>query len=54
MYGKNAVHGNQAVMDELHREAQKKAMSYYGWDIDDFIRLFGKNYLEGGLKNGET
>lgn len=24
MYGKNAVHDNQAVMDELHREAQKK------------------------------
>lgn len=45
MYGKNAVHDNQAVMDELHREAQKKAMSYYGWDKDDFIRLFGKNYL---------
>ena len=28
--------------------AQIKAMQYYGWSIDDFRKLFGKNYLKGG------
>lgn len=45
MYGEKAVHDNQDTMDYIHRYAQEAAMKYYGWDKDDFIRLFGKNYL---------
>lgn len=45
MYGEKAVHDNQDTMDYIHRYAQKKAMEHYGWDRDDFIRIFGKNYL---------
>ena len=26
--------------------AQRVAMDTYGWSIDDFTRIFGKNYLE--------
>ena len=30
----------------LKQEAQRRAMEAYGWSIEDFIREFGKNYLE--------
>lgn len=26
---------------------QKKAMEHYGWTVEDFIKIFGRNYLEG-------
>ena len=30
----------------LKQEAQRRAMEAYGWSTEDFIREFGKNYLE--------
>lgn len=45
MYGERAVHDNKDTMDYIHQHAQKIAMKYYGWDREDFIRIFGKNYL---------
>ena len=39
------VHLNRTLDSKLKRFAQKKAMSYYEWSIDDFIRIFGRNYL---------
>lgn len=45
MYGEKAVHDNKDTMDYIHQYAQKIAMKYYGWDREDFIRIFGKNYL---------
>lgn len=39
------VHHNQETALRLKREAQKAAMAYYNWGIDDFIRIFGRNYL---------
>lgn len=41
----NGVHYNRAFDLELKRLGQKAAMDYYGWSIEDFIRIFGKNYL---------
>ena len=35
-----------AAMDELHRYGQRIAMEQFGWDIADFIREFGRNYLD--------
>lgn len=39
------VHFNRELDLELKRIGQKAAMEYYGWTIEDFIRIFGKNYL---------
>ena len=46
-YGPKAAHQNEQTMDELHRYGQKTAMEKFGWDIADFIREFGRNYLDG-------
>ena len=39
------AHYNADVMLYLHRYGQAKAMSEQGWDEDDFIAVFGRNYL---------
>ena len=39
------VHFNREFDLELKRLGQKAAMDYYGWNVEDFIRIFGKNYL---------
>lgn len=44
-YGENAVHRNAEVDLMLKQKAQRKAMKYYGWSVEDFIDIFGKNYL---------
>lgn len=45
IFGKDSAHGNSAVGNQLKAEAQQIAMNYYGWDIPEFIKLFGKNRL---------
>ena len=42
----NGVHHNAENMRILREKAQKIAMKKYGWSIEDFIRIFGKNYIE--------
>lgn len=44
-FGEKAVHRNAEVDRALKQKAQKKAMKVYGWSIEDFIEIFGKNYL---------
>lgn len=39
------VHFNKGLDNKLKRVAQKKAMQYYGWSVDDFIKIFGKSYI---------
>ena len=39
------AHANYKVRVELKRYAQATAMERYEWTIDDFRRIFGKNYL---------
>lgn len=41
----NGVHFNSMINLCLKANTQKKAMEYYGWDIDTFRSIFGKNYL---------
>ena len=41
----NGVHYNQATDTRLKQIGQKAAMDEYGWTIDDFREIFGKNYL---------
>ena len=45
IFGKNSVHQNGDVNKKLKAIAQKKAMEHYGWDVDTFRSIFGKNYL---------
>ena len=44
--GPQGVHNDAQKALALKRYAQHRAMEEYGWSKDDFIREFGKNYLE--------
>lgn len=46
IFGRNAVHHNAETMRLLRRWGQRKAMMEQGWTTGDFIREFGKDYLE--------
>lgn len=52
IFGKESVHQNAKVNNEIRAFAQKEAMKRYGWSIEDFIKIFGKNYLE--VENEKT
>lgn len=41
----NGVHHRKAYSDRLKVEGQSRAMDYYNLTTDEFIELFGKNYL---------
>lgn len=41
----NGVHKNAELNRWLRADVQKKAMKHYGWTTEDFIKLFGKNYI---------
>ena len=45
IFGNKSVHRNAAVDLALKRYVQKKAMKYYGWSKEQFVELFGRNYL---------
>jgi hypothetical protein len=45
IFGKDSVHQNPAVSNKLKAYAQKVAMQYYGWDVNTFRLIFGRNYL---------
>ena len=45
IFGRQAVHNNADICRELQKEAQKTAMERFGWSTDDFIGIFGRNYL---------
>ena len=40
------AHHNKDTMLLLKKYGQQKAMEEQGWTVEDFIREFGKNYLE--------
>lgn len=46
IFGRYAVHSDPEVMLLLRQYGQRKAMVENDWTIPDFIREFGKNYLE--------
>ena len=41
----HSVHHNAKINQSLKEKAQKVAMEHYGWAVDDFRKIFGKNYL---------
>lgn len=54
LYGRRAVHNNSDTMSALHQFGQRKAMAENGWTTEDFIREFGRNYLDLEDNNGEN
>lgn len=44
--GRYSAHQNADVMRYLKQYGQRKVMREQGWTTEDFIREFGKNYLE--------
>lgn len=44
--GNNGVHRNAELSRRLRQDAERKALEHYGWFVKDFIREFGKNYLD--------
>ncbi|MBR5094114.1 MAG: hypothetical protein IK095_03380 [Oscillospiraceae bacterium] len=45
IFGPQAVHSCPETMRSLRAWGQRKAMREQGWNLDQFIRIFGKNYL---------
>jgi len=45
IFGRLAVHRNYAMNLDIKERAQKAAMEYYGWTVEDFRKIFGKNYI---------
>lgn len=41
----NGVHHNIEAMQQLRRIGQRAAMQHYGWITQQFVEIFGKNYL---------
>lgn len=39
------VHFDSMLNEKLHTLGQEKAMKYYEWTTEDFINIFGRNYL---------
>jgi hypothetical protein len=44
--GENAVHRNAEVCRKLQKSTQRKAMAHYGWSVEQFRAVFGRNYLD--------
>lgn len=42
---KNGVHFNRGFDLQLKIIGQKAAMHHYGWTTEEFIKIFGRNYL---------
>lgn len=45
IFGDNSVHKNAKVCRTLQAKAQKIAMKHYGWSVEQFREIFGKNYI---------
>ena len=37
--------GDRSFMNELRQECERWCLDTYKWTIDDFIKIFGRNYL---------
>jgi hypothetical protein len=43
--GSRGVHADSEIDLRLKQEAQRCAMEHYGWTTEDFVYVFGRNYL---------
>ena len=42
---KQGIHQNKELDNQVKAMAQEKAMEYYGWSVEDFIKIFRRNYI---------
>ena len=42
----NGIHQNKKNREALQDKVQRIAMEHYGWDVEDFRKIFGRNYLK--------
>lgn len=45
-YNSRGIHFDKGLCDKWHIIGQKKAMEFYKWTTDDFIKIFGKSYIK--------
>lgn len=45
-YDADSAHKSGETRKFLHQYGQRKAMKEQGWDVDEFIIEFGRNYLD--------
>ena len=50
--GPDAVHRNPETRQRLQEYGQRRAMEENGWNVEDFVREFGRNHLSGGEDDG--
>lgn len=43
--GEYSAHQNAEIADYLHRYGQEKAMKENKWTVEQFVEVFGKNYI---------
>lgn len=43
--GPQAAHRSAETANWLKRKAQEATMKRYGWDVEEFVRQFGRNWL---------
>lgn len=41
----DGIHFSREEREKLQSRVQKIAMKHYGWSEEDFIKIFGRNYL---------
>ncbi len=46
IFGMNSVHVNNRIAEHLKAKAQDIAVRHYEWSVEEFVRLFGKSYIE--------
>ena len=51
--GKRAAHRCRETAQALHEYGQRMAMERMGWSTADFVREFGRNYLDEGGNAGQ-
>lgn len=39
------IHCNKEMDDDIKAMAQTKAMNYYNWSLEDWMKIFRRNYL---------
>lgn len=50
-YDADSAHKSGETRKILHKYGQRKAMAEQGWSVDEFIREFGRNYLDADELN---
>lgn len=43
--GDSGIHFNKTLDNLVKELAQQKAMNYYNWSIDDWMKIFRRNYI---------